>query len=367
MAQPLRWPANVAGSDAFIDQFWQQRTLFMPAAIDFDPYLDVDDLAGLATLEDVESTLIETRNDLDEPRYAVRQGPFTDATLQRLGDSHWTLLLHDVDVHVPQTRALFRYLTFIPSWRIDNLMVSIAAPGGSVGAHADSYDVLLLQGSGERTWHTAAAGAGSVVTDHPLRLRRDVTFEQHFQARCGDVLYVPPGEIHHGVANSLCTTWSLGMQAPLLSDIAALTDGTVDPGLDAGARYRDDALAPRMPGQILPEDVTHLPITGTTIDQLIIALGILVTQCKAHLQRPPCDPAGMLERADAARLAWALVDGHCIVFANGQYWHTHTQAAHTVATAVRDDVWPADADPELTRWVATTGALQPAGEPPGLT
>ena len=72
--------------------------------------------------------------------------------LQQLPKRDWTLLVHDVEKHLPAMRAVCSNVPFIPDWRIDDLMVSFAAPGGGVGPHRDNYDVFLCQGIGERNW-----------------------------------------------------------------------------------------------------------------------------------------------------------------------------------------------------------------------
>ena len=57
-----------------------------------------------------------------------------------------------VNEWLPHVDLLFEYFTFVAAWRIDDIMVSYAAPGGTVGAHLDNYDVFLCQLRGERTW-----------------------------------------------------------------------------------------------------------------------------------------------------------------------------------------------------------------------
>lgn len=361
MTMTLRWPAPLTCPADFLATHWQRNAVLLPQALNVAPMLDANDLAGLATFDDVESTLIETQHENGNTTYKITNGPFSDAQLAALGERDWTLLLHDVDTHVPETAQLFDALDFLPSWRIDNLMVSVAAPGGSVGPHADSYDVMLLQGTGTRRWQLAPAGNGTRIADHPLRLRQDVTFEHSHDTRCGDLLYVPPGVIHHGVAQTLCTTWSLGMQAPLLSDLAMLADGRLQTKAKHSARYRDVALPARQRGEILRVDVEHLPIADTDPDALIIALGVLTTQVKAHLRTDPQATAPTMMRSPGSRLAWATTSDGVVVFANGQYLHTDPHAASAVVAVLSSGRWRGD-DDDVTRWLASTGALMPVTE-----
>ena len=58
--------------------------------------------------------------------------------------------MQDVDKWDGDVRGLLAHFDFLPRWRIDDIMISYAVPGGSVGAHIDQYDVFLLQGMGQR-------------------------------------------------------------------------------------------------------------------------------------------------------------------------------------------------------------------------
>jgi 50S ribosomal protein L16 3-hydroxylase len=130
---------------------------------------------------------------------------------------------------------LLRRFSFIPQARLDDLMVSYATTGGGVGPHVDSYDVFLLQGPGRRRW--SAAGASYVCEP-------------------GDLLYLPPGVKHHGVALEPCFTYSVGFRAPRGAELgAAFLDWLHERGLP-DARYRDPQLAAsgapgRIPGELL--------------------------------------------------------------------------------------------------------------------
>ena len=120
------------------------------------PVLEPDELAWLATLPDVESRLVFTEGTRANARYRVEHGPFEEQRLSELPQSNWTLLVQDVEKHLPDFRQWFECVTFVPDWRIDDLMISFAAPGGSVGPHQDNYDVFLCQGMGRREWRLAA-------------------------------------------------------------------------------------------------------------------------------------------------------------------------------------------------------------------
>lgn len=129
------------------------------------------------------------------------------------------MLVHDVEKHLPALRRLFRLVPFIPDWRIDDLMVSFAAPGGGVGPHLDQYDVFLCQGIGRREWRVATDD----IPDDP-EASNDLALKQPFTGQSypsgeGDVLYLPPGVAHWGTAQRACLTYSIGMRAPQRSDL----------------------------------------------------------------------------------------------------------------------------------------------------
>ena len=122
------------------------------------PSLAPEELAWLATLDDVESRLVFTEQREGSTCYRVEHGPFEESMLSNLPQKDWTLLVQDVEKHLPDFRQWLTLVQFVPEWRIDDLMISFAAPGGSVGPHKDNYDVFLCQASGQREWRLASSG-----------------------------------------------------------------------------------------------------------------------------------------------------------------------------------------------------------------
>lgn len=209
-------------ADTFLKGHWQKQPLFMPGALPtVRPAITRNELAWLATLEDVESRLVFVDRSAIRPRYRVEAGPFDPAHLQNLPKRDWTLLVHDVEKHLPAMRVLFQHLPFIPQWRIDDLMVSFAAPGGGVGPHRDNYDVFLCQGTGVRNWKfTSDAIADDREASNDLALLCEFAGDENHDTVEGDVLYLPPGVAHWGTARRACMTYSIGMRAPRVSDLS---------------------------------------------------------------------------------------------------------------------------------------------------
>jgi len=136
----------------FLQEYWHKKPLLIPNAIpNFTGPLSPEELAGLACEEEVESSIMLQHNNLhqnSDPQWEFPHGHFQEQDFAKLPETHWTLLVQDVEKHVPELEQLLFGFHFIPHWRIDDLMISYAPEGGSVGPHADAYDVFLLQGNG---------------------------------------------------------------------------------------------------------------------------------------------------------------------------------------------------------------------------
>jgi 50S ribosomal protein L16 3-hydroxylase len=202
---------------AFLRRYWQKRPLFLPQALPgFAGVIGKRALAALAARDDVESRIVERHG----RRWETRHGPFRRPFI---GKRNATLLVSGVNLHVAAADSLLRRFAFIPQARLDDVMVSYATPGGGVGPHVDSYDVFLLQGPGRRRWRTS---------------------EKEYIANPGDMLYLPPGIEHDGVALDECFTYSIGFRAPRGSELgAAFLDWLHERGLPDAA-YRDPGLEP---------------------------------------------------------------------------------------------------------------------------
>jgi 50S ribosomal protein L16 3-hydroxylase len=183
--------------------------------------------------------------------WRVRTGPFREEEFPGMPDHDWTLLVQDVDKWDPDVRALLDAFDFLPRWRLDDIMISFAAPGGSVGAHVDQYDVFLLQGQGHRRWQidaSLALGKAAPATefrdDVELKLLREFHPTHDWVLGPGDMLYLPPGVPHHGVAEDACLTFSVGMRAPSAAELLGDLVDTLAADADEAVRYRDDDLRP---------------------------------------------------------------------------------------------------------------------------
>jgi len=232
----------------FLRRHWQKRPLLVRGALPgFRGVVGKSALFALASRDEVESRLVERRG----KKWQVTHGPLPRARLGRTGARNWTLLVSGVNCYSEAAERLLRRFSFIPQARLDDVMVSYAAPGGGVGPHVDSYDVFLVQGAGKRLWRIARPRGFAIVPDMPLKQIAGFRAEEEVLLGPGDMLYLPPGWGHDGVALDECFTCSVGFRAPGGAELAAaFLDHLHEKGLpDAG--YRDPGLrATRHPAKI---------------------------------------------------------------------------------------------------------------------
>lgn len=247
-------------SATFLQTYWQKRPLLIrnPWA-DWANPLEPDELAGLACEESgVESRLIIRRPD----GIVLESGPFPEARFAQPESAPWTLLVQAVDHHVPEVAALIAPFRFVPDWRTDDVMVSYATDGGGVGAHFDQYDVFLVQGLGRRRWRVGPRcdAATELLPHEDLRLLADFEATGDWVLEPGDILYVPPGFAHDGVAvGDDCMTYSIGFRAPSRADLVESWSAHLADAMDEDDRYCDADLPPQAnPGEITPEALARL-------------------------------------------------------------------------------------------------------------
>jgi 50S ribosomal protein L16 3-hydroxylase len=241
----IRFPADIT-PEIFLRDYWQQKPLLIRQGLPgFSAPLEPDDLAGLALEEDVESRIV-IENGFKGP-WELHHGPFEETTFANLPESPWTLLVQGVDLWDEDVRAIIDEFPFLPRWRIDDVMVSYAVDGGSVGPHFDYYDVFLIQGEGKRHWSVGPLCDEStpLKTGTQLKILEQFSEIESWTLEPGDILYLPPCIAHHGVAVGECMTFSLGFRAPtageMLDDLATevLSRGS-------GHFFRDPPLTPEM-------------------------------------------------------------------------------------------------------------------------
>ncbi|MBV8501698.1 MAG: cupin domain-containing protein [Paucibacter sp.] len=234
--------------EQFMRRHWQKKPLIVRQAL---PGIAAPasraELARLAADQDAEARLITHF----EGQWKLRHGPI--AKLPPFAKPGWTLLVQGLDLHVPAARELLDAFRFVPEARLDDLMISYASDGGGVGPHFDSYDVFLIQVAGRRRWRIGAQKNAELRDDVPLKIIANFEPVEEFVLEPGDMLYLPPGWAHDGVAvGGDCMTCSVGFRAPWRVDLARdllprLLDDAED-GRYANGMYSD----PKQPATAQP-------------------------------------------------------------------------------------------------------------------
>ena len=322
------WQLNLDRA-AFLTDYWQRKPLLIRNASEgFTPALSSDHLAGLAMEGEVESRLIEQRgND-----WRLPHGPFAEADFAR--DHPWTLLVQAVDHYIPEVADLQRLFDFIPRWRMDDVMVSYAVDGGSVGPHYDNYDVFLLQGEGQRLWRLGQRcdNSSALLPHDELRILHDFEASEEYLLSPGDILYVPPGIAHWGIAQGECTTFSIGFRAPLINELLSRWTDQLLLQIEDEQFYSDPGRAPAtQPGEIHTSDIKQvLAQLHHALDQSVGNqwFGELITEPSydvepdqdelASAQDLLHDGAESVALSPAAKLAWHKEKNGLTIFANGE-------------------------------------------------
>ncbi|OOS26263.1 cupin domain-containing protein [Moraxella pluranimalium] len=208
-------------AETFLAEYWQKKPLLIKQGLPalagmFEP----EDVLGLA-LEDGVSARLISQDDTNPDQWSLKQSPLSEQDIDQ-APTLWTILVQNLEQWSPELGEMWSHFDFIPKWQQDDIMVSVAPQGGSVGAHYDEYDVFLAQGFGERRWLLGKMCDANTpfVPDQPIRLLDDmgeIIFDEVLEA--GDVLYVPPGLSHHGIAQNDCLTFSFGFRRPNLVQI----------------------------------------------------------------------------------------------------------------------------------------------------
>ncbi|MEL1264640.1 cupin domain-containing protein [Pseudoxanthomonas putridarboris] len=329
---PLGMPAA-----KFLREYWQKKPLLIRQAFpDFVSPIQPEDLAGLACEEAALSRIV--MHDRANDRWTLRNGPFREEEFPGMPDHDWTLLVQDVDKWDTDVRELLEAFDFLPRWRLDDIMVSFAATGGSVGAHVDQYDVFLLQAQGQRHWQIDAGPnpPKAFRDDAELKLLREFAPTHDWVLEPGDMLYLPPGVPHHGVAVNPCLTFSVGMRAPSSAELISDWLDTLVADADEGIRYHDEDLSPPKDPNEIDADAMKRVVEALNAlrmndpDKLGDWFGRFITTYRASGEVMPApgqrsrievewdlQQGALLQRHPFSRLAWRRRQKGATLFCNG--------------------------------------------------
>ncbi|VAW68709.1 FIG002776: hypothetical protein [hydrothermal vent metagenome] len=248
-------PLGNLSPEDFLNEYWQKKTrVFRQAFPGFQCPINAEELAGLSCEEDVNARII-IEKDGDHPWQPVF-GPMDDEVFANLPESHWTLVINDLEKLIPELAWMPDLFDFIPNWRFDDLMTSYAADQGSVGPHFDLYDVFIIQGKGRRRWQisTADVRSDNQVNGTPLRIQQTFKAEEEWILEPGDMIYIPPNVSHHGVSLGESISFSVGYRAVSHADLLNDFIAHITQNLPANFTYQDADLKTQVQSAEITED-----------------------------------------------------------------------------------------------------------------
>ncbi|MDV5170466.1 cupin domain-containing protein [Photobacterium rosenbergii] len=241
--------------EAFLAEFWQKKpTIIKQGFKDFSDPISPDELAGLAMEEDVDSRYIAKHGD----DWEVKHGPLS---FDNVPEDNWSFVVQAANHWHEGAARLVTPFRQLPNWLFDDLMVSYSAPGGGVGAHIDQYDVFIVQGSGKRRWRVGPKqGNYEEEFGHPA-LRQIKSFEPIIDEilEPGDILYIPPGFPHDGIAIETSMSFSIGFRSPKKQELlSSFADFVIANEVGDVHYHNPDLPARNTPGAILASEFADM-------------------------------------------------------------------------------------------------------------
>ncbi|WP_198264504.1 cupin domain-containing protein [sulfur-oxidizing endosymbiont of Gigantopelta aegis] len=323
----------------FLAEYWQKKPLLIRGAFpDFAAPLSPDELAGLACEEDVNSRIVIEKGG-EHPWQAIH-GPMNDDVFANMPETHWSLVVNDLEKYLPELAWITDKFRFIPEWHLDDLMSSYAAPEGSVGPHVDLYDVFILQGEGKRRWqlNTQPVAEDNVIPDIAIRLQKEFTAEIEWILEPGDMMYIPSGVSHHGVSIGESMSYSIGFRATSHADLVNDFVAHITDGLSINKTYQ----LPHNKQQVHSNEISAAAIAelrrvfteylDPNHPELARWFGSYVSdskvdylhQCEqnvdnlSQLKQLLLEQNAVLMRYPSSRFAFTRDSDHCLLFVDGQ-------------------------------------------------
>jgi exodeoxyribonuclease VII, large subunit len=247
--------------EIFLRDYWQKKPLLIRGGLpEIVGQLEPDDILELAQTEEVVARLIKQHS---EDNWELFTSPLSEEDFTNMPEK-WSVLVQNLEQWSPQLGSLWNKFGFIPQWQRDDIMVSFAPQGGSVGKHYDEYDVFLVQAYGHRRWQLGkwCEPTTEFKPNQPIRIFDDMgelILDEIMTP--GDVLYVPSRLSHYGVAQDDCLTVSFGLRYPNTSElIDNLERNLCHPNLDVSEL--------NIPFRLTPEVQNTGKLDTTTVQEL---------------------------------------------------------------------------------------------------
>ncbi|MBN6067816.1 cupin domain-containing protein [Aggregatibacter actinomycetemcomitans] len=253
-------PQNIT-PEIFLRDYWQKKPLLIRRGLpEIIGMLEPRDITELAKTEEVVARLIKQHSD---DNWELRTSPLSKEDFDNLPEK-WSVLVQDMEQWSPLLGNLWRKFDFIPQWQRDDIMVSFAPQGGSVGKHYDEYDVFLVQAYGHRRWQLGkwCEPTTEFKPNQPIRIFDDMgeLILDEVMAP-GDVLYVPSRLAHYGVAQDDCLTVSFGLRYPNTSELLeSIRNHLCHPSLELNELAIPFRLSPseQKTGELTPQDTQQM-------------------------------------------------------------------------------------------------------------
>ena len=342
-------PLGNISQQTFMEEYWQKKPLLIRQAFpDFESPITADELAGLACEEEVNSRIVMEK-DGEHPWFPIF-GPMSDEIYSSMPETHWSLIVNDLEKYLPELSWIIDSFRFIPEWRLDDLMISYAADHGSVGPHIDLYDVFILQGQGKRRWqiNSQEVTEENQIKETPLRIQKDFQAEEEWIIEPGDMLYLPPGVSHHGVSLGESLSYSIGFRATSHADLVNEFISHITQNLSPKLTYQDpDQSIQQHPNEIKQdalERVTEIfkEYLQPNHPELQRWFGCFVSDTKASVATEPeeaCNSieelkeltgTGTLSRHPASRFAFAQNPDNTLLFIDGEDYEVNPDFAKSL-------------------------------------
>jgi len=330
----------------FMEEYWQKKPLLIRQAFpDFKSPITADELAGLACEEDVNSRIVMEK-DGEHPWFPMF-GPMSDEIYASMPETHWTLIVNDLEKYIPELSWITDRFRFIPEWRLDDLMISYATDAGSVGPHIDLYDVFILQGQGKRRWqiNMQPVTEDNQVKETPLRIQKHFEPEEEWIIEPGDMLYLPPGVSHYGVSLGESLSYSIGFRATSHADIVNEFIGYITQNLSPQLTYKDaDQLIQQHSNEIKQDALERVSeifkeYLRPDHPELQRWFGCFVSDTKTDVLTAPeqeinsieelkeLTSTGILSRHPASRYAFAENPDNTLLFIDGEDYEVNLEFA----------------------------------------
>ena len=348
-------------TDAFLQEHWQQKPLLIRQAVAVDGFeLDPAELAGLSCDTEAPSRIVIEHG---KTPWQMKVGPFEEEDFTSLPSSNWSLLINDIETYLPELQAFIEPFRFLPDWRIDDLMISYATDQGSVGPHVDEYDVFLIQLQGTRSWSIDDSPDfdAAILAGTDLKILQNFQANQQWELVPGDMLYLPPGVPHHGVAIGDCMTLSIGFRAPSSGELIQAWLDDISDNDDFNVRFNDARRQSQTAsGELAADDIAGLKAllmqgikdNAHTLDEW---LGKYLTEGKRpdpalleafNVVPTDSEQSGFLadtdyQRFPGTRLAYIKRDSDILLFVGGAEYSLSPNCLGAVDYLCREQTYPA--------------------------